>query len=59
MLMQDFLARRNPVYWQLWIGLLLVVIVLFGRGGVLAGADAVRDRLARRRAQRGAGGTEQ
>jgi len=49
MLMQDFLARRNPVYWQFWIGLLLVVIVLFGRGGVLAGADAVRDRLARRR----------
>ena len=49
MLMQDFLARRNPVYWQFWIGLLLVVVVLFGRGGVLAAGDAVRERFARRR----------
>jgi branched-chain amino acid transport system permease protein len=49
MLMQDYLARQDPAYWELWIGLLLVVVVLFARGGVLGGIDAVRDRLTRRR----------
>jgi len=48
MLMQDFLARRNPVYWQFWIGLLLVIVVLFARDGVIGGAEAVRERLRRR-----------
>jgi branched-chain amino acid transport system permease protein len=51
LLMQDFLAKQNPVYWQFWIGLLLVVVVLFARDGVLGGADAVRDRLARWRSR--------
>jgi branched-chain amino acid transport system permease protein len=51
MLMQDYLARQNPFYWELWIGLLLVAVVLFGRGGVLGGIDAIRDHLARRRAR--------
>jgi branched-chain amino acid transport system permease protein len=50
MLMQDYLARQNPFYWELWIGLLLVAVVLFGRGGVLGGIDVIRERLARRRA---------
>jgi branched-chain amino acid transport system permease protein len=45
MLMQDYLARQNPVYWEFWIGLLLVVVVLFARGGVLSGIDAVSGRL--------------
>jgi branched-chain amino acid transport system permease protein len=49
MLMQDYLARRDPFYWELWIGLLLVAVVLFGRGGILGGIDAIRDHLARRR----------
>jgi branched-chain amino acid transport system permease protein len=49
MVMQDYLARQNPAYWELWIGLLLVVVVLFARGGVLGGIDAVRDRVAGRR----------
>ncbi len=31
MVMQDFLARQNPVYWELWIGMLLIVVVLFRR----------------------------
>jgi len=48
MLMQDYLARQSPEYWELWIGLLLVAVVLFARGGVLGGIDAVRARLARR-----------
>src|SRR5216110_1861238 len=28
MIAQDYLSGLNPVYWQFWIGLLLVVIVL-------------------------------
>jgi branched-chain amino acid transport system permease protein len=47
MLMQDYLARQNPFYWEMWIGLLLVAVVLFGRGGVLGGFDIIRERVAR------------
>ncbi|MDF3882719.1 branched-chain amino acid ABC transporter permease [Cupriavidus basilensis] len=42
MIAQDVLAGLNPVYWQFWIGLLLVVIVLFARGGVMGAVDALR-----------------
>ena len=35
MLAQDFLAAKNPVYWEFWLGLALVVFVLFARGGIL------------------------
>ena len=38
MIAQDYLSGINPVYWQFWIGLLLVVVVLFARGGILGGA---------------------
>lgn len=31
------LSDINPQYWQFWLGLLLVLIVLFGRGGVMGG----------------------
>ena len=48
MLMQDYLARQDPIYWQFWIGLLLVSVVLFARGGILGGIDAVRNWLAAR-----------
>ncbi|HUP29138.1 MAG TPA: branched-chain amino acid ABC transporter permease, partial [Usitatibacter sp.] len=34
MVAQDVLAGINPVYWQFWIGLLLVAMVLFTRDGV-------------------------
>jgi branched-chain amino acid transport system permease protein len=37
MLAQDTLSGINPAYWQFWIGLLLIVIVLFARGGILGG----------------------
>jgi branched-chain amino acid transport system permease protein len=47
-LMQDYLARRDPVYWQLWIGCLLVAVVLLGRGGILGIAEALRARWTRR-----------
>ena len=35
MLAQDFLAAKNPVYWEFWLGLGLVVFVLCARGGIL------------------------
>jgi branched-chain amino acid transport system permease protein len=49
MLMQDYLSNLNPVYWQFWLGLLLVIIVLFARGGLLGGLIALRQRLGRSR----------
>ena len=47
MLLQDYLSNLNPVYWQFWLGLLLVVIVLFARGGLMGGLIALRRRWAR------------
>ena len=48
MLAQDWLSGLNPVYWQFWIGLLLVCIVLFGHGGILGALAALRARRGRR-----------
>ncbi|QRX83046.1 branched-chain amino acid ABC transporter permease [Glaciimonas sp. PAMC28666] len=48
MLAQDYIAGLNPAYWQFWIGLLLVVIVLFARGGILGGMDKLYQRLTQR-----------
>ncbi|MDQ6618255.1 MAG: branched-chain amino acid ABC transporter permease [Pseudomonadota bacterium] len=41
-LMQDWLAAMTPQYWQFWIGLMLVVIVLVGRERMVAGLRSVR-----------------
>ena len=30
-LVQDYLANVNPQYWQFWLGLMLVMMILFGR----------------------------
>ncbi|WP_458765720.1 branched-chain amino acid ABC transporter permease [Cupriavidus basilensis] len=48
MVAQDVLAGINPVYWQFWIGLLLVVIVLFARGGLMGALDALRRAMRRK-----------
>jgi branched-chain amino acid transport system permease protein len=45
MIAQDYLAGLNPAYWQFWIGLFLVVIVLFGRGGILGGIENIAARF--------------
>ncbi|HEY8025277.1 MAG TPA: branched-chain amino acid ABC transporter permease [Burkholderiaceae bacterium] len=50
MLMQDYLSGLNPLYWQFWIGLLLVVVVMFARGGILGAVDRVWAFARRRRA---------
>jgi len=47
-LMQDWLAAITPQYWQFWIGLLLVVAVLFARGGIMGAAEALYTRLRRK-----------
>ena len=39
MVAQDYLAGINPVYWQFWLGIMLVVIVLSARGGILGAAE--------------------
>jgi branched-chain amino acid transport system permease protein len=47
MIAQDRFATIDPVYWYFWIGLFMVLLVLFARGGVLGV-------LARWRKRRGA-----
>jgi branched-chain amino acid transport system permease protein len=39
------LSDINPQYWQFWLGLLLVVVVLFARDGVMGGLRAIGRRL--------------
>lgn len=51
MIAQDVLAGINPVYWQFWIGLLLVLMVLFAKGGVMGAASAIAGRLRRGRGE--------
>ena len=48
MLLQDYLSNLNPVYWQFWLGLLLVLIVLFARGGLMGGLRALQRRWMKR-----------
>ncbi len=45
MIAQDRFSTVEPVYWYFWIGLLMVLLVVFTRGGVLG----LFDRLRRRR----------
>jgi branched-chain amino acid transport system permease protein len=42
MIAQDQLAKSDPLYWNFWIGLILVLTVLFARGGVLGLIDRLR-----------------
>ena len=50
-LMQDWIANLTPQYWQFWIGLVLVLIVLVGRermGLWTGGLRALAERIVRR-----------
>ncbi|MDE2362324.1 MAG: branched-chain amino acid ABC transporter permease [Hyphomicrobiales bacterium] len=44
--MYDILAAATPQYWQFWLGLALVLLVLFVRGGILGLVAEVRRRIA-------------
>lgn len=48
MIAQDRFAAIDPVYWYFWIGLFMVLLVLFARGGVLVVFERIRDRLGTR-----------
>lgn len=45
MVAQDYISGLNPAYWQFYIGLLLVLIVLFARGGILGGLERIAQRF--------------
>jgi branched-chain amino acid transport system permease protein len=49
MLAQDWLSKLDPTYWYFWVGLILVLVVMFARGGVMGLADAALARLRARR----------
>jgi len=49
MIAHHWLSDLNPIYWQFWLGLLLVVVVLFARGGLLGAAESLRNRMPGRR----------
>jgi branched-chain amino acid transport system permease protein len=45
---QDLLAKQFPEYWYLGIGTMLVLVVMFARGGILGIADRVLAKVARK-----------
>jgi branched-chain amino acid transport system permease protein len=47
MIAQDRFSEIDPVYWYFWLGLLMIAVVVFARGGVLALFERLW-RLARR-----------
>jgi branched-chain amino acid transport system permease protein len=42
MIAQNRFSEIDPVYWYFWIGLLMVLVVVFARGGVLGVFDRFR-----------------
>jgi branched-chain amino acid transport system permease protein len=46
MLLQDRLAKQSPEFWQFGIGLLLVLVVMFVRGGLFGIIDRIKARWA-------------
>jgi branched-chain amino acid transport system permease protein len=42
MIAQDRFSTVEPVYWYFWIGLLMVLVVVFARGGVLGLVERFR-----------------
>src|SRR5262249_54278545 len=49
MVLAHFLSKLYPTAWQLGLGLMLVIIALFFRGGILGMGDAITAWLRRKR----------
>ena len=49
MTLEHFLSKAYPTAWQLGLGLLLVVIALFARGGILGIVEQVSQRFRKER----------
>jgi branched-chain amino acid transport system permease protein len=49
MVAHHLLADINPQYWQFWLGLLLVLVVLFAREGIMGGLRRLGAALAARK----------
>ncbi|HYB05217.1 MAG TPA: branched-chain amino acid ABC transporter permease, partial [Methyloceanibacter sp.] len=47
MVARDQLADMNPQYWFFWIGLLLILVVLFIPGGIVGGVAKLWARVGR------------
>jgi branched-chain amino acid transport system permease protein len=45
MTVHQLLSNLNPEYWQFWLGLLLIFVVLFARDGIMGALRAVAMRL--------------
>lgn len=48
MTVHHVLAGIDPEFWQLWIGLILIGIVLFARNGIMGALEALGRRLSRK-----------
>jgi branched-chain amino acid transport system permease protein len=48
MFIQNALSDINPVYWQFWIGLLLIIVVMTARGGIMGGLEKLSERFGRK-----------
>jgi len=42
MIAQDRFSAIDPVYWYFWIGLIMVLLVVFARGGLLGLIERAR-----------------
>jgi len=51
MIAQDQIANINPVYWQFWLGFLIVIVVMLGRDGILGAVAGWQERYQQRRQQ--------
>jgi branched-chain amino acid transport system permease protein len=45
MLLKHFSSQWNPFYWMLIIGVLLIAVVMLGRGGLLGLGRTAIDKL--------------
>jgi len=53
---KHFLSDLNPQYWQFWLGLALVLLVMYARGGILGTASKWLEKRRQRAQSRPVGG---